>query len=294
MERSWSLAALPSANTLEISYDEGTTVLRLGHDTPVVSMDAGGSGKLIWTTNNEVHTASVKGVVAEMGLQDGEKSPLVSRDLGSCEVCPQKVQHNSNGRYVVVCGDGEYIIYTAHHLRNKAFGAALDFCWSPTGTGDFVVRESISKITLFRNFKEVKSEKPLKGNDAIAMFDWEELRLIRKIDVIVKNVFWSENASLVVLARESSFFVLRYNKEVVAQAFIAGTNFPEEGVDGAFDLLHEISEKVGTGTWVGDCFLYTNAGGRLNYYVGGEVMTIAHLEQKCIYLAISLGKIWSY
>uniref|UniRef100_M4BLE0 Beta'-coat protein n=2 Tax=Hyaloperonospora arabidopsidis (strain Emoy2) TaxID=559515 RepID=M4BLE0_HYAAE len=296
MERSWSLAALPSANTLAIGYDEGTIVLRLGHDTPIVSMDAGGSGKLIWTSNNDVHTASLKGVVAEMGLQDGEKLPLVSKDLGNCEVYPQKVQHNSNGRYVVVCGDGEYIIYTAQQLRNKAFGAALDFSWSPTGTGDYVVRESVSKLTLFRNFKEVKSEKPrvlsaeglfggtgaigVKGNDAIAMFDWEELRLIRKIDVVVKNVFWSENGSLVVLASESSYFVLRYNKEVVAQSFAAGTNSPEEGVDGAFDLLHEISEKVGTGTWVGDCFLYTNAGGRLNYYVGGEVMTLAHLEQK--------------
>ncbi|CAH0516656.1 unnamed protein product [Peronospora belbahrii] len=259
MERSWSLAALPSANTLAIGYDEGTIVLRLGHDTPVVSMDVGGSGKLIWTTNNDVYTASVKGVVTEMGLQDGEKLPLVSRDLGSCEVYPQKVQHNSNGRYVVVCGDGEYIIYTAQQLRNKAFGTALDFSWSPTGTGDYVIRESISKLTLFRNFKEVKSEKPrvlcaeglfggtgaigVKGNDAIAMFDWEELRLIRKIDVVVKNVFWSENGSLVVLACESSFFVLRYNKEVVAQSFAAGTNSPDEGIDGAFDLLYEISEK---------------------------------------------------
>ncbi|KAI9914594.1 hypothetical protein PsorP6_007609 [Peronosclerospora sorghi] len=229
MERSWSLAALPSANTLAIGYDEGTIVLRLGHDTPVVIMDAGGSGKLIWTTNNEIYKASVKGVVAEMGLRDGEKLPLVSRDLGSCEVYPQKLQHNSNV-YVVVCGDGEYIIYAAQQLRNKAFGAALDFCWSPTGTGDFVGRESISKITLFRNFKEVKSEKPrlfggtgdigVKGNDAIAMFDWEELRLIRKIDVIVKNVFWPDNASLVVLACEYSFFVLRYNKEVVAQRLL--------------------------------------------------------------------------
>ncbi|KAL7681162.1 putative WD40/YVTN repeat-like-containing domain superfamily, coatomer alpha subunit [Plasmopara halstedii] len=296
MERSWSLAALPSANTLAIGYDEGTIVLRLGHDTPVVSMDSGGSGKVIWTTNNDVYTASVKGIVSEMGLQDGEKLPLVSRDLGSCEVYPQKVQHNSNGRYVVVCGDGEYIIYTAQQLRNKAFGAALDFCWSPTGTGDYVVRKSISDLTLFRNFKEVKSEKPrvvsaeglfggtgaigVKGNDAIAMFDWEELRLIRKIDVAVKNAFWSENGTLVVLACDSSFYVLRYNKELVAQAFAAGTNSAEDGVDGAFDLLHEISEKVGTGTWVGDCFLYTNSGGRLNYYVGGEVMTLAHLEQK--------------
>ena len=33
-------------------------------------------------------------------------------------------------RFVVVCGDGEYIIYTAMALRNKSFGSALEFVWS--------------------------------------------------------------------------------------------------------------------------------------------------------------------
>lgn len=45
----------------------------------------------------------------------------------------------------MVCGDGEYIIYTSQALRNKAFGAALDFVWSAVGTGDYAVRESISR-----------------------------------------------------------------------------------------------------------------------------------------------------
>lgn len=33
-------------------------------------------------------------------------------------------------RFVVICGDGEYIIYTAMALRNKAFGSALEFVWA--------------------------------------------------------------------------------------------------------------------------------------------------------------------
>lgn len=33
------------------------------------------------------------------------------------------------------------------------------------------------------------------------------------------------------------------------------------------------------GLWVGDVFLYTNGANRLNYYVGGEVMTLAHLDR---------------
>jgi Coatomer WD associated region len=38
------------------------------------------------------------------------------------------------------------------------------------------------------------------------------------------------------------------------------------------------TEQVQTGQWVGACFLYTNEAGRLNYYVGGEVMTLCHLD----------------
>ncbi|CAM9596798.1 unnamed protein product, partial [Heterosigma akashiwo] len=44
-------------------------------------------------------------------------------------------------------------------------------------------------------------------------------------------------------------------------------------------ILATSSEQslVGTAHWVGDCFLYTANGSRLNYYVGGQVMTLAHL-----------------
>jgi len=36
---------------------------------------------------------------------------------------------------------------------------------------------------------------------------------------------------------------------------------------------------VKTGLWVGDCFIYTNSVNRLNYYVGGEIVTVAHLDR---------------
>ncbi|OQR89370.1 coatomer subunit beta', partial [Achlya hypogyna] len=253
-------------------------------------MDA--TGKVIWANNNEIQTASLKGVVAELGLKDGERVPLPGRDLGSCEVFPQKLKHNANGRFVVICGDGEYIIYTSQQLRNKSFGSALDFAWSPTGTGDYVVRESPSKVVLFKNFAEAKALKPaqctaeglfggalvgVRGPDCIAFYDWDELRFVRKIDASVKNVYWSDAGDLVVLASDASFYVLRYNRDAVAAA--VHLQLPD-GVEGAFELVHEMAEKVGSGTWVGDCFLYVNASGRLNYYVGGEILTVAHLPTK--------------
>ena len=70
----------------------------------------------------------------------------------------------------------------------------------------------------------------------------------------------------------------------------------EDGVEDAFDVnssnkiddfsfyvswkvIHEIEDVVKTGIWVGDCFIYTNSVNRLNYFVGGEIVTISHLDR---------------
>jgi len=60
---------------------------------------------------------------------DGQIINLAMKDLGACEVVPQALQHSPNGRFVAVCGDGEWIIYTALAWRNKAFGSGTDFVW---------------------------------------------------------------------------------------------------------------------------------------------------------------------
>jgi len=35
---------------------------------------------------------------------------MAPKELGSTEVYPQSIKHNSNGRFIVVCGNSEYII----------------------------------------------------------------------------------------------------------------------------------------------------------------------------------------
>jgi len=44
-------------------------------------------------------------------------------------------------------------------------------------------------------------------------------------------------------------------------------------------FLGETHESVRTGLWVGDCFIYTNSVNRINYYVGGEIVTVSHLDR---------------
>lgn len=296
MERAWALAASPNTNKLAIGFDEGCVCIELGSDDPVASMDA--TGKVVWARNNEIQTTSVKGVASgtseDDALPDGERLPIVARDLGSCELYPSSLKHNSNGRFVAVCGDGEFIIYTSQALRNKAFGQALDFAWSATATGDYAIRESTSRVKIFKNFKESLAFQPattsaeglfggacvgVKGADeAVLFYDWESGVFIRKIDVAPKEVFWSDAGNLVLLACKDSAYVLTYNAQRAAQAIAAGKVSAEDGIDGTFDLLYEINDTITSGKWVGDCFIYVNNVGRLNYSVGGQIQTLVHLD----------------
>jgi len=83
----------------------------------------------------------------------------------------------------------------------------------------------------------------------------------------------------VAIASDTSFYILKYNRDVVSSYLDSGRPVDEQGVEDAFELLHEVNERVRTGIWVGDCFIYNNSSWRLNYCVGGEVTTMFHLDR---------------
>ncbi|RWR83035.1 coatomer subunit beta'-1-like protein isoform X1 [Cinnamomum micranthum f. kanehirae] len=290
LERVWAVGYMKGSRRVVIGYDEGTIMIKIGREEPVASMDS--SGKIIWAKHNEIQTVNIKTVGADFEVTDGERLPLAVKELGSCDLYPQSLKHNPNGRFVVVCGDGEYIIYTALAWRNRSFGSALEFVWS--SDGECAVRESTSRIKIFsKTFQEKKSIRPtfsaerifggallaICSNDFICFYDWAECRLIRRIDVNVKNLYWADSGDLVSIASDSSFYILKYNRDVVSSYLDSGKPIDEQGVEDAFELLHEINERVRTGIWVGDCFIYNNSSWRLNYCVGGEVTTMFHLDR---------------
>jgi coatomer subunit beta' len=71
---------------------------------------------------------------------------------------------------VVVCGDGEYIIYTAMALRNKAYGSAQEFVWAQDSS-EYATREGSSTVKVFKNFKEKKAFKPEFGAEGIFLLN---------------------------------------------------------------------------------------------------------------------------
>lgn len=288
LERVWSIAVLKGSNSAAFGYDEGTVVIKLGSEEPIASMHG---GKIIWAKGNEIQTANLKLVDEGSVPGDGERVPLGVKDMGAAEIFPQYIAHHPNGRLFAVCGDGEYVIYTAQALRNKSFGSAVEFVWGHSGA--YATRDSAGKITVFQDFKENFSFKPpftadelfggrligVRGSDFICFYDWTEYRLIRRIDVVPKDIIWSEDGLNVVLVCADNFYILRHDKEAMDASIASGAEVDEDGIEAAFDLVSEISDKVVSGTWVSDCFVYVAASCRLLCLVAGSTETIAHLDR---------------
>eukprot|EP00731_Ephydatia_muelleri_P015251 Em0008g971a len=269
LERVWCIAQMKGSNDLAIGYDEGSVMVKMGREEPAISMD--NTGKIIWAHHCEMQQANLKNL-NDVEIKDGERLPLSVKDMGSCEIYPQTISHSSNGRFVVVCGDGEYIIYTAMALRNKSFGSGQEFVWA-ADPSEYAIREGTSRVKLYKNFKERKAFKPDSGVEGIfggtllgvrstahlTFYDWENQELIRRIEIAAKHVYWNDSGDHVSLST---------NQGVT-----------DDGVESAFTVEGEVQDSVRTAAWVGDCFIYTNSINRLNYYVGGEVVTVSHLDR---------------
>ncbi|PHH78124.1 hypothetical protein CDD82_3197 [Ophiocordyceps australis] len=293
LERAWCVSYQKGKQGVAVGFDDGAVVIKLGREEPAVSMDP--SGKLIWARHNEVVSSIIKGGrSSDPSTKDNEPISLPTKDLGTCEVYPQTLIHSPNGRFVAVCGDGEYIIYTALAWRNKAFGSALDFVWaSKENSNDFAIRESIMSVKLYRNFVEKSGGLDVgfqaegltggvllgvTGQGGVSFFDWATGGLVRRIEVEPKQVYWSDSGELVAIACEDAFYVLRFSREEYVEAVQNG-QVEEDGVESAFEVITDISESVRTGEWVGDCFIYTNSTNRLNYLVGDQTYTVAHFDK---------------
>lgn len=295
LERVWTINCLRGSNNVALGYDEGSVTIKLGREEPAISMD--NSGKIVWARHSELQQANLKAITENDDIKDGSALSLNIKDMGSCEIYPQTISHNSNGRFVVVCGDEEYIIYTALTLRNKSFGSAQEFVWA-LDSSEYAIRENSTTIKIFKNFKEKTQFKPEYGAEGIyggfmlgvkttaglSFFEWDSLELIRRIEITPKNVYWSENGELCCISTDQTFFILKYNPNERSK-----DQLTEDGYEDAFEVSNEIQETVKTGLWVGDCFIYTNSVNRLNYYVGGEIVTISHLDRP-MYLLGYLSK----
>lgn len=293
LERAWCVGTRKGSNMIALGFDTGTVALQMGKEEPAISMDP--NGRLIWSKHSEVFSHAIKG---NEDNEDGELLPLSGKELGNIEIYPTQLQHSPNGRFVAVCGDGEYIIYTALAWRNKAFGSAMEFAWAQD-SNEYAILENNGSIRAFKNFQErplghIKSSfngqqifggvlLGIKGDDFVAFFDWSSGELVKHIDGIdAKQVLWNDAGDMMAIVTEDSFYTLRYNSDNFNNKLNEGTLGEEEDDEENEPIVvdQSIEDSVRTGKWVGACFVFTTYSNRLNYLVGGEVYTISHFDKQ--------------
>ncbi|CAD6983728.1 unnamed protein product [Tilletia controversa] len=316
----WSLGSSQANYTLE-AHDKGVNYVEYYHgsDKPYLITTGDDRTVKIWdylskscVQTLEGHTSNVSYAVFHpslpliiSGSEDGTIKLWHSNtyrlentlDYGlerACEVYATNLVHSPNGRFVAVVGDGEYIIYTALVWRNKAFGPGFGFAWA-SDSNTYAVKESDSKIKVFKNFKERPNLIPIGykivdvkggnllgviGTGFVCFYDWESGALVRRIDVDARNIYWSTTGELAAIVGEDSFYILAYNADAYAAALDAGEAIEDEGVEDAFEVVTEISDTVRTARWTGECFMYTTAANRLQYLIGEQTNTVHHSDRE--------------
>jgi coatomer subunit beta' len=84
LDRAWSMdIGKENPNILAIGYDEGTVVIKIGSDEPIVSMN---NGKVLWAKNLDIRTSNLKAInVADESIKDGDNLTVNIKDLGSVD-----------------------------------------------------------------------------------------------------------------------------------------------------------------------------------------------------------------
>ena len=186
------------------------------------------------------------------------RSPRLCRDLESCQIYPQRIAHSPNGRFVSVCGDGEYIIYTAMGWRNTTFGNAMEFVWA-ADSKEYAICDSSSRIAVFEMKEKTKKEKTsyrpsftvdsmyggqllaIRGSDFVEFREWSELRLVRVIESAPHHITWNDSGDLMALCSEGIFYIIRYRSDVVDAALSAGGEVSQDGIPDSFEGSRLIS-----------------------------------------------------
>lgn len=107
-------------------------------------------------------------------------------------------------------------------------------------------------------------------------YDWASAKIVRKIELTLKRLYWSSN-DLLTLASPEEFYVLQYKKELLSQL---NDEDNSEGIEDALEMLYEISETINSGIWVESLFFFTNGSGKVSYSLMGKSFTFQHTDKK--------------
>ncbi|KAK1442013.1 coatomer beta' subunit [Babesia gibsoni] len=281
----WSVAS--DMTDIAIGSDQGTMVVQFGGERPLVSMHM---NKLVMVKMFDIMSCNLSSAMQVDDCSVGKPLTLDFRNIGSCEFFPQSVSHHPNGRFICLCGDSEYVIYTAQGMRSKTFGKANQVVWSIDG--HYATWDG-SSITVHQDFAPTTTIKPdvevvslhggrllgVTSTATIRFYDWNNGLLLRTIDAHVENVWWNSAATKVALGCLGNCYILKHNPDALQYALERKEYDAINGVPSAFELVGEISESVNSATWAMDTFVYITAGLHLNLWTAGSSEIFHYLDR---------------
>lgn len=277
MGRAWATNSRYDTNMIAIGFDEGVVMIKVRNEKPLISMDVA-SGKITFVEDLETKQINLKIHPKNFEKRDGEVLPVTAKVLGSSEFFPKSVLYSPNCRFLAIAGEGEYMIYTSVALRSKAFGAVHDFAWAYNG--NYAVLLKCGTVQIYSNFESKTQFKPeyevlrlfggrLLGVETnkseLTFYDWRRLEHVIKMEVQPRDVYWSDNGDLVCIAGDDAFYILGYK---------------DDATEDPFTTVSEVLEKVTSGVWFSDSFIYTDSQNNIKYFSGGETSRVTVLDRK--------------
>jgi coatomer subunit beta' len=108
--------------------------------------------------------------------------------------------------------------------------------------------------------------------DFVVFYDWESARVVRRIDVTPRKIYWNDSSLMLAIATSEELYILQFHHELLEIILLR-----EEEVDGAeeaFDILNDLTETVTSGVWISNVFYYTNSQQKICYTTNGRVFVL--------------------
>ena len=287
----WDINYQKENNIIGFGCDEATVVCQLGSDEPLATFNHIQS-KIIYCQQNNIYSINLKQVTHE--TKDGEIISIPPKNLGSSEVYPIKISYSPNGRFFSLLNDSDFIISNAGVYRSTVLGRAVDISWCENDT--FIVKDGNS-VKIYQDLKEARTFKPgfsfdnifggplfaVKTEDAIYLYDIENLIFIRKIDVSPEKIIWNDKKNLVALICEDVTYLLEVNFKAIEgyiEEIVDGGKANEEGCEESFGDSYDIDEKILNGFFIDNVFIYQSEKNKINYTIHQKIFNITTLSKK--------------
>ncbi|XP_954346.1 beta subunit of coatomer complex, putative [Theileria annulata] len=291
-----------ASNTTDtaLASDSGVCVLELAGGKPLASMY---SSKLVMVKSSDILTCNLTSSLTDLSNHDPSKPLNLSfRNIGSSEFFPQELSHHPNGRFICLCGDSEYIIYTSQGMKSKTFGKASQFVWS--FEGDYATYDGF-EVSVFSEFtlrekldlQQTQVQK-LHGGKLLGVstdvdilfYTWPPCMPVKRFSLQVDDIYWHPSSNRLALASQLATYILSYNLEPPnsSRSSKFGGNYAEdldeneaeELEEEIFQFEKELVERVTSALWVNDTFLFVTSNSHLSMYLAGNTETLVYLDKQ--------------